>query len=100
MKNTSEFEQIDDLDMDAWLKFTTCHYNFIIKTNLIKNLYENEESYSVDIVDWIWNEAINIDLEEQKFGNMYGTDYNAVKIMGGMSLLRIMSGMGGLSFSS
>ncbi len=84
-------EEIPDLDQLGWLKFTRCYYNKIIRTNLEKNLYLNEESYSVDIVDWIYTEIINIDLEEKKFGHIYNTNYN---------ILRIMSGMSGLAYSN
>ena len=87
----TEIAEIADLDESGWLKFSRCYYNNIIRTNLEKNLYLNEESYSVDIVDWIYTELINIDLEEKKFGHIYGTNYN---------ILRIMSGMGGLAFSN
>lgn len=74
-----------------WLKFDRLLYNQIIKTNLAKHLYENDESYSVDIVDWIVRETIDIKKEEQMFGNIYGTNYN---------ILRMMSGLGGLSYSN
>jgi hypothetical protein len=88
LKNNIGFE---DFDKFGWLKFTRCYYNQIIKTNLEKNLYQNEESYSVDIVDWIYSERIDIDLEEKKFNHIYNCDYN---------ILKIMSGMSGIAYSS
>ena len=55
-------------------------------------MYENEESYSVDIIDWIVYEVIDINQQQQMYGNIYGTNYN---------ILRIMSGMiGGLKYSN
>lgn len=73
------------------LKYSRCVYNNTIKTNLKKNLYANEEYYVVDIIDWITQEQIDIDMEEKQFGNIYGTNYN---------ILRMMSGMSGLSYSN
>ena len=87
-KNVTSLDESEDLDKFGWLKFTRCYYNKIIRTNLEKNLYLNEESYSVDIIDWIYKETINIDLEEMKFGNIYNTNYNVLRIMSGMSGLR------------
>jgi hypothetical protein len=92
---------IDELDISeknnfgwlgwfGWLKFTQCYYNEIIKQNLRSNLYTNEESYSVDIIDYIWIEKINLQKEEQMFGNIYDTNYE---------ILRIMSGMRGIKYS-
>lgn len=75
----------------GWLKFNRCYYNSIIKENLAKHLYENEETYSVDIVDWIVKETIDINQQQQMYGNIYGTNYN---------ILRIMSGMAGLCYSN
>ena len=71
----------------GWLKFDRCYYNRIIKKNLAAHLYENEESYSVDIIDWIVQEVI--DINQQMYGNIYETNYN---------ILRILSGLGGLSY--
>ena len=73
------------------LKFTRCIYNKIIRANLNKFLYENEESYSVDIIDYIKFIGIDIDQEEKRFGNIYSTSYN---------ILRIMSGMSGLCYTN
>lgn len=71
----------------GWLKLTRCYYNNIIKSNLAKYLYENEETYSIDIIDWIVEEKINLKKEEQMFGNMFDTNYNILRIMCGMSCL-------------
>jgi hypothetical protein len=73
------------------LKYTRCIYNRTIKTNLEKFLYENEESYQTDIIDYLEQISINLDHEEKMFGNIYSTNYN---------ILQIMSGMGGLAFST
>jgi hypothetical protein len=73
------------------LKYSRCIYNQTIKTNLEKFLYENEENYFVDIIDYLVDIYINLDKEEKIFGNMYNTNYN---------ILRMMSGMGGLAYSS
>lgn len=75
----------------GWLKFDRCYYNSIIKANLATHLYENEESYSVDIVDWIVQETIDINQQQQMYGNIYGTNYN---------ILRILSGFGGIAYSN
>lgn len=76
----------------GWLKFDRCYYNWIIKKNLATHLYENEESYSVDIIDWIVYEVIDINQQQQMYGNIYGTNYNILRIMSGMS--------GGLKYSN
>ena len=73
------------------LKFSRCVYNDVIKENLKKFLYENEESYSVDLIDYLEKIGINIDQEEKMFGSIYGTNYN---------ILRIMSGLGGIAYSN
>lgn len=44
----------------GWLKFNKCYHNSVIITNLTKYLYENEETYSVDIINLIVKEVINI----------------------------------------
>ena len=75
----------------GWLKFDRCYYNSIIKTNLAAHLYENEETYSVDIIDWIVREFIDINQQEHMYKNIYGTNYN---------ILRIMGGMGGICYSN
>ena len=75
----------------GYLKFDRCYYNSIIKKNLAKHLYENEETYFVDIIDWIVQEFIDIDQQEQMYGDIYGTNYN---------ILRIMAGMGGIAYSN
>ena len=75
----------------GFLKFDRCFYNNIIKTNLANHLYENEETYSVDIIDWIVREAIDLDQQEKMYGNIYGINYE---------VLRIMSGMGGIGFTN
>lgn len=87
LEESNELNKLEknDLGWFGWLKFTQCYYNDIIKQNLKKNLYTNEESYSVDIVDYIWIEKINLQKEEQMFGNMYGTNYNDLRITLGMS---------------
>ena len=68
----------------GWLKFDRCYYNWIIKKNLDTHLYENEESYSVDIIDWIVYEVIDINQQQQMYGNIYGTNSNILRIMSGM----------------
>jgi len=73
------------------LKFDRCYYSSIIKTNLTTHLYKNEETYSVDIIDWIVQEVIDINQQQQMYGNIYGTNYD---------VLRIMSGIGGMCFSN
>lgn len=85
-----DLEETQDLRL-GWLKFDKCYYNSIIKTNLYIHLYENEESYSVDIIDLIVKEVIDINQQKQMYGNIYDIDYN---------ILRIMSGMTGLGYSS
>lgn len=71
------------------LKFNKCYFNSVIITNLTKYLYENEETYSVDIINLIVKEVININQQQQKYGNIFRTNYN---------ILRIMSGLGGLNY--
>ena len=73
------------------LKYTRCVYNQIIKTNLEKFLYECEECYFTDIIDYLEQFLINLDHEQKMFNNIYCTNYN---------ILRIMSGMSGLSYSN
>jgi hypothetical protein len=68
----------------GWLKFDRCYYNSIIKANLATHLYENEETYFVDIVDWIVQEVIDINQQQQMYGN----------------ILRIISGLGGICYSN
>jgi hypothetical protein len=58
---------------------------------LATHLYENEETYSVDIVDWIVQEVIDIKQQEQMYGNIFETNYD---------ILRIMEGMPGLTYSN
>ena len=81
------FKQIVKLE----IKYTRCIYNQVIKTNLEKFLYENEENYFVDIIDYLVEFFINLDQEEKIYGNLYSTNYN---------VLRIMSGMGGIGYSN
>lgn len=86
-----KLELESELELEfGYLKINECFYNDIIKTNLKKHLYENEEYYSVDIIDYIFTEKKDINQEEKVYNDLYGTNYN---------ILRIMSGMGGLSFS-
>lgn len=85
-----EIEGTMDLRL-GWLKFDRCYYNCIIQANLATYLYENEESYSVDIIDWIVQEIIDINQQEQMYGNIFGTNYN---------ILRILSEMGGIGYSN
>lgn len=61
--------KLEDLKLGD-LKFYRCYYNQIIRSNLAKHLYENEETYSVDIIDWIVKEVININKEEKMYGNI------------------------------
>ena len=73
------------------LKYSRCIYNQIIRKNLEKCLYENEENYFVDIIDYLTKIEINLHQEEKMFGNMFATNYN---------ILRMMSGMGGFGFTN
>jgi hypothetical protein len=84
-----EFFQKEKINLE--LKYTRCIYNQTIKDNLEKFLYENEECYFTDIIDYLEQYKINLDHEEKIFGNMYATNYN---------ILRIMSGMGGIAYSN
>ena len=65
-------------------------YNLTIKTNLKKFLYKNDEYYAADIIDYLIDTQINLEEEEVMFNNAY-TDFN---------ILRIMVGMGGLSYTN
>lgn len=47
-------------------------------------LYEDEKTYSVDIVNWIIQEVIDINQQQQMYGNIYETSYNILRIMSGM----------------
>ena len=73
------------------LKFDRILYDNTIKINLEKNSYENEENYSIDIIDYLEEIKININNEEKMFGQIYEINYN---------ILKIMSGMGGIAFSN
>lgn len=87
-----EYDVEGTLDLRlGWLKFDRCYYNSIINANLATHLYENEESYSVDIIDWIVQETIDINQQEQMYGNIFGTNYN---------ILRILSERGGIGYSN
>jgi hypothetical protein len=83
------FENINQYKIE--FVHTKCFYNHIIKTNLKNSLYENEEYYASDIIDFLEELKINLDNEEKKFGNIYGTNYN---------ILRIMTGLGGLGYAN
>lgn len=83
-------EDTQDLRL-GWLKFDRCYYNRIIKQNLAKHLYENEETYSVDIIDWIVQEVIDINQQEKMYEDIYTANYN---------VLRIMAGMGGIGYAN
>lgn len=73
------------------LKYTKCLYNYIIKNNLKKYLYENEENYFVDIIDNVVEFTVNLDQEKKIFGKIYNIDYN---------ILRIMGGIGGIAYAN
>lgn len=85
-----DLEGIQDLSL-GWLKFDKCYYNNIIKTNLDVHLYENEESYSVDIIDWIVKEVIDINQQEKMYNNVYDIDYN---------ILNVLSGIAGVAYAN
>lgn len=73
------------------LKFDKILYDNIIRLNLEKNLYRDEEYYLVDIIDYLEEIKIDINNEQKMYGNIYNTNYD---------VLRIMSGMGGIAFSN